>query len=94
MGNSLWLLKPIILISIALVTGKCNVSCLDSLSVGSKPMVALSIAALPGNKSHAILAMGGLDLKVHIYFGDQTGKVCKVVGGWFCHFTYPKSFLC
>uniref|UniRef100_A0A6V7QWZ0 Elongator complex protein 2 n=1 Tax=Ananas comosus var. bracteatus TaxID=296719 RepID=A0A6V7QWZ0_ANACO len=56
------------------VGGKCNVSCLDSLSVGSKPMVALSVAALPGNKSHAILAMGGLDLKVHIYFGDQTGK--------------------
>ncbi|XP_020082935.1 elongator complex protein 2 [Ananas comosus] len=65
------------------VGGKCNVSCLDSLSVGSKPMVALSVAALPGNKSHAILAMGGLDLKVHIYFGDQTGKfthACELKG--------------
>ncbi|XP_072979268.1 elongator complex protein 2 [Typha angustifolia] len=65
------------------VGGKCKVSCLDSLSVGSKPMVALSIAALPGDTSHIILAMGGLDLKVHIYCGDQTGKfihACELKG--------------
>lgn len=64
------------------VTGDCKVSCLESLSVGSKPMVALSLAELPGDTGPTgdlVLAMGGLDQKVHLYCGDRTGKVCKVV---------------
>lgn len=52
-------------------------SCLHSLSVGLKPMVSLSLAVLPEQGSHLILAMGGLDHKIHIYCGDKTGKVCN-----------------
>ncbi|KAG8047838.1 hypothetical protein GUJ93_ZPchr0008g13479 [Zizania palustris] len=57
--------------------GSCKVSCLHSLSVGLKPMVSLSLAVLPGQGGHLILAMGGLDHKVHIYCGDQSGKFNK-----------------
>lgn len=57
--------------------GSCKVSCLHSLSVGSKPMVSLSIAVLPEQGSHLVLAMGGLDHKIHIYCGDKSGKVCS-----------------
>ncbi|CAL9157069.1 elongator complex protein 2-like [Musa acuminata AAA Group] len=49
----------------------CKISCLESLSVGSKPMVALSLADLPGESGHVILAMGGLDQKIHIYLGGH-----------------------
>lgn len=38
-------------------------------------MVALSLAELPGNSGHIVLAMGGLDNKVHLYCGERTGKV-------------------
>lgn len=38
-------------------------------------MVAISLAELPGNSSQLVLAMGGLDNKIHLYFGDRTGKV-------------------
>jgi len=46
--------------------------------VGSKPMVALSLARLPGDSGQLVLATGGLDHKVHLYCGDSTGKVCKL----------------
>lgn len=59
------------------VLGDCKLSCLESLLVGSKTMVALSLAELPGNPDHIVLAMGGLDNKVHIYWGERTGKVCN-----------------
>ena len=52
-------------------------SCLHSLSVGLKPMVSLSLAVLP-ERGHLILAMGGLDHKIHIYCGDKAGKVCNL----------------
>ena len=55
--------------------GSCKVSCLHTLSVGSKPMVSLSLAVLP--EQNLILAMGGLDHKIHIYCGDKSGKVCN-----------------
>ncbi|KAL5828211.1 hypothetical protein ACOSQ4_020008 [Xanthoceras sorbifolium] len=57
--------------------GDCTVSCLESLFVGSKPMVALSLAELPGNTGHLVLAMGGLDNKVHLYCGQRTGKFVR-----------------
>ncbi|KAL6646091.1 hypothetical protein ACP70R_017699 [Stipagrostis hirtigluma subsp. patula] len=57
--------------------GCCKVSCLHSLSVGLKPMVSLSLAVLPEQGSHLILAMGGLDHKIHIYCGDHSGKFIK-----------------
>ncbi|KAJ0095654.1 hypothetical protein Patl1_15093 [Pistacia atlantica] len=63
--------------------GDCKLSCLDSLFVGSKAMVALSLAELPGNSGHLVLAMGGLDNKVHLYCGERTGKfvrACELKG--------------
>lgn len=60
------------------VPGECKLLCLESLFVGSKSMVALSLAELPGNDSHIVLAMGGLDNKVHVYCGERTGKVCNL----------------
>lgn len=61
-----------------IVLGECKLSCLDSIVVGRKPMVALSLAELPGNDGHLALAMGGLDNKIHIYSGERTGKVCII----------------
>lgn len=55
--------------------GDCKLLCLDSLSVGSRPMVALSLAELPGKDGRIVLAMGGLDNKIHLYCGERTGKV-------------------
>ncbi|GMY18455.1 elongator complex protein 2 isoform X2 [Fagus crenata] len=63
--------------------GDCKLLCLESLFVGSKPMVALSLAELPGNTGHIVLAMGGLDNKIHLYCGERTGKflrACELKG--------------
>lgn len=38
-------------------------------------MVALALAELPDNTGHVVLAMGGLDNKIHLYCGERTGKV-------------------
>lgn len=59
--------------------GDCKLSCLESLYVGSKPMVALSLAVLPGSTGNLLLAMGGLDNKIHLYCGERTGKVCSII---------------
>lgn len=50
-------------------------SYLESLSVGSKTVVALALAELPDNEGHVVLAMGGLDNKIHLYCGERIGKV-------------------
>ncbi|OIW12916.1 hypothetical protein TanjilG_15836 [Lupinus angustifolius] len=63
--------------------GECKVSCLDSLSVGSKSMVALSLVELPGNSEQIVIAMGGLDNKIHLYCGGRMGKfvhACELKG--------------
>ncbi|KAL6188026.1 hypothetical protein ACLB2K_039420 [Fragaria x ananassa] len=63
--------------------GDCKLLHLDSLFVGSKPMVALSLAELPGNTGHLVLAMGGLDNKIHLYSGERRGKfvrACELKG--------------
>ncbi|XP_061992695.1 elongator complex protein 2 [Rosa rugosa] len=63
--------------------GDCKILHLDSLFVGSKPMVALSLAELPGNAGHLVLAMGGLDNKIHLYSGERRGKfvrACELKG--------------
>ena len=59
------------------VLGDCKLLCLQSLFVGSKPMVALSLMELPGSDGRIVLAMGGLDNKIHLYSGERTGKVCN-----------------
>lgn len=51
---------------------------MESLSIGSKPMVALSLAELPGTPGHLVLAMAGLDNKIHLYCGKRSGKVSVV----------------
>lgn len=58
--------------------GDCKLSFLESIFVGSKSMVALSLSELPGNTGHVVLAAGGLDNKVHLYCGERTGKVCNL----------------
>ncbi|GAB4840330.1 Elongator subunit elp2 [Ancistrocladus abbreviatus] len=63
--------------------GDCKLSCLESFCVGSKPMVALSLAELPGNDGHMVLALGGLDNKIHLYSGKRAGKFvhgCELKG--------------
>lgn len=57
--------------------GDCKLSCSDSLFVGQKPMVALSLAELPGNSKQLVLAMGGLDNKIHLYCGERDGKFLR-----------------
>lgn len=66
-------------------------TCLHSLSVGLKPMVSLSLAVLPGQGGYLILAMGGLDHKIHIYCGDKAGKVCNLM---FLQHLFFLSFFC
>ncbi|CAL5209984.1 unnamed protein product [Lathyrus oleraceus] len=63
--------------------GDCKLLCLESFSVGSKSMVALSMAELPGCSGQIVLAMGGLDNKIHLYCGGRTGKfvrACELKG--------------
>ncbi|KAF7808839.1 elongator complex protein 2 [Senna tora] len=63
--------------------GDCKLSCLESFTVGTKSMVALSLAELPGNNGQIVLAMGGLDNKIHLYCGGRTGKfvhACELKG--------------
>ncbi|KAM0015317.1 putative transcription factor WD40-like family [Helianthus debilis subsp. tardiflorus] len=63
--------------------GDCTVTCLDTLSTGLKPMVTLSLAELPGSTTHLILAMGGLDNKIHLYRGETKGqfvRACELKG--------------
>ncbi|XP_071696930.1 elongator complex protein 2 isoform X2 [Rutidosis leptorrhynchoides] len=60
-----------------------EVSCLDSLSTGLKPMVTLSLMELPGSTTYLLMAMGGLDNKIHLYCGDRTGqfvRACELKG--------------
>lgn len=63
---------------------------MESLFIGSKTMVALSLAELPGNGGHFVLAMGGLDNKIHLYCGQRTGNVCSTRCTYVCR---PVSFV-
>ncbi|KAK8699316.1 hypothetical protein V6N13_115404 [Hibiscus sabdariffa] len=63
--------------------GECKLTCLETLIIGSRPMVTLSLAQLPGNTGLIALAMGGLDNKIYLYCGERTGKfvrACEVKG--------------
>ncbi|XP_051144459.1 elongator complex protein 2 isoform X2 [Andrographis paniculata] len=63
--------------------GECQLTCVDSILVGKKPMVALSLAELPGSDRHLALAMGGLDNKIHIYSSERSVKfspACELKG--------------
>ncbi|KAK6921695.1 WD40 repeat [Dillenia turbinata] len=65
------------------IEGECKLSCLESITVGSRTMVALSLAELPGSSKHLVLAMGGLDNKVHLYCGERIGRffhACELKG--------------
>ncbi|KAK4789130.1 hypothetical protein SAY86_020449 [Trapa natans] len=46
-------------------------------------MVAISLSELPGSSGKIVVAMGGLDNKIHLYCGDRTGKfihACEIKG--------------
>ncbi|OMO64059.1 hypothetical protein COLO4_32127 [Corchorus olitorius] len=61
----------------------CKLSCLETLTIGSRPMVTLSLAQLPGITGHIALVMGGLDNKIYLYCGERTGKfvrACELKG--------------
>ncbi|XP_076912812.1 elongator complex protein 2-like [Bidens hawaiensis] len=63
--------------------GDRTVTCLDTIFVGLKPMVTLSLAELPGSTTNLILAMGGLDNKIHLYRGETKGqfvRACELKG--------------
>lgn len=56
---------------------ECKVACIDTLSVGAKPMVTLALSELPDHGG-LVLAMGGLDNKIHLYCREVSGKVCSL----------------
>lgn len=63
--------------------GDFKLSLLQVISVGSRAMAALSLSELPGNAADWILAMGGLDNKVHLYVGERNQKflhACELKG--------------
>ena len=57
------------------LTGACDITMLQSINVGTKVMVAVTLSALPGSSTSFLMAMGGLDEQVHLYVGDLTGQV-------------------
>lgn len=69
-------------------------SFLESVCVGSKSMVAVSLSELPGNTGHVVLATGGLDNKVHLYCGKRTGEVCNLRLIHLCYGFLHLTFFC
>lgn len=61
--------------NISSIKGEIKLSCMDSINIGRKPMVALALVELPGSDGCLALAMGGLDNKIHIYSSEKSGKV-------------------
>lgn len=66
------------------VLGECQLTCVDSILVGKKPMVALSLVELPGSSGGLALAMGGLDNKIHIYSSERSERVCQLLHDSIC----------
>lgn len=57
------------------MTGACDITMLQSISVGTKVMVAVTLSSLPGSYTSFLMAVGGLDQQVHLYVGSLTGQV-------------------
>lgn len=57
------------------LTGACDITMLQSINVGAKVMVAVTLSSLPGSSTSFLMAMGGLDQQVHLYVGGLTGQV-------------------
>ncbi|KAJ7525449.1 hypothetical protein O6H91_17G051700 [Diphasiastrum complanatum] len=63
--------------------GDCSVALLQSINVGVRVMVAVTLAFLPRNSEYIILAMGGLDNQIHLYVGTALGQfvpACELKG--------------
>eukprot|EP00252_Welwitschia_mirabilis_P027284 TRINITY_DN9322_c0_g3_i1.p1 TRINITY_DN9322_c0_g3~~TRINITY_DN9322_c0_g3_i1.p1 ORF type:complete len:854 (-),score=210.17 TRINITY_DN9322_c0_g3_i1:1-2562(-) len=63
--------------------GGLELSLLQKILVGAKTMVAVSLTELPGVRETCILAMGGLDNKVHLYVREEKAQfvcVCELKG--------------
>lgn len=57
------------------ITGACEITLLQSINVGTKVMVAVTLSSLPGSSTSYLMAVGGLDSQVHLYVGGVTGQV-------------------
>lgn len=63
--------------------GACEFTMLQSISVGTKVMVAVTLSPLPSSSSSYLIAVGGLDNHVYLYVGCTTGQfkqVCQLKG--------------
>lgn len=63
----------------AWMTGACEVTLLQSINVGTKVMVAVTLSSLPGSSTSYLMAVGGLDSQVHLYVGGVTGQVLSLL---------------
>jgi hypothetical protein len=66
----------------SLVTGACDITMLQSINVGTKVMVAVTLTCLPGSSDTYLMAMAGLDNQVHLYVGALTGQVSYIALLW------------
>lgn len=66
----------------SLVTGACDITMLQSINVGTKVMVAVTLTCLPGSSDTYLMAMAGLDNQVHLYVGALTGQVSYIALSW------------
>lgn len=57
------------------MVGACEFTMLQSISVGTKVMVAVTLSPLPSSSSSYLIAVGGLDNHVYLYVGCTTGQV-------------------
>lgn len=65
------------------VAGECNVTFLQSILIGSRAALTVSLVALPTDVNSIMLAMGGLDNNVRLYCGTREGQfaaVCTLKG--------------
>lgn len=65
--------------------GVCEITLLQTIDVGTKVMVSVTLSSLPGSSTSYVMAMGGLDSQVHLYVGTATGQVRT-------SFVFPVSF--
>lgn len=64
------------------MTGACEITMLQSINVGTKVMVAVTLTCLPGTSETFLMAMAGLDNQVHLYVGTLTGQVSYIAILW------------
>lgn len=76
--------------------GECKVSFLQSISTGSRPVIAVALALLPGSTHDVLMAMGGLDNHIRLYCGTRYGQfvpACILKGhqDWVCSLDFSHT---